>query len=94
MKMQPAHPGALIQEAYIEELGLTAAQIAEALEVSASTISRILQGKMAISPDMAIRLERVFKKRAGVWLAMQMNFDLWQAENNDPHLELQPFELV
>ena len=93
MRMEPAHPGALIQEAYVDELGLTAAQVAEALGVSPSTISRILQSKMAISPDMAVRLERVFGKRAGFWLNLQMNYDLWHAENNDPHLELTPLEV-
>ncbi|MEM9137585.1 MAG: HigA family addiction module antitoxin [Cyanobacteria bacterium P01_F01_bin.42] len=94
MRMEPAHPGALIQEVYIEELGLTAAQLAQALGVSASTVSRILQAKMSISPDMALRLERVLQKRAGVWLAMQMKYDLWHAEQNDPHLELKPLAPV
>lgn len=94
MRMQPAHPGELIQECYIDELGLTAAQLSNALGVSSSTVSRILQGKISITPDMAVRLERVFKKRAEFWLQMQINYDLWQAENNDPHLELQPLEVL
>jgi antitoxin HigA-1 len=92
MRMKPAHPGELIQECYIEELNLTAAQLSEALGVSSSSVSRILQSKMSVTPDMAVRFERVFKKRASFWLQMQMNYDLWQAENNNPHLELQPLE--
>jgi antitoxin HigA-1 len=94
MRMKPAHPGELIQECYIEELGLTAAQLSTALGVSSSTVSRILQSKMSISPDMAVRFERVFQKKAAFWLQMQMNYDLWQAEQSDPHLELKPLEAL
>lgn len=94
MRMQPCHPGAMIQECYIEELGLTGAELAKGLDVSPSTIGRVVQQKASITPDMAVRLERVLGGSAKMWLGMQSAYDLWNAENNNPHLELNRLAVV
>jgi addiction module HigA family antidote len=73
------HPGEYINEAFVEGMGLTQHQLAEKLGVSTSTISRILNGQMAVSADMAVKMEEVFERSAESWLAMQSSYDLMKA---------------
>jgi antitoxin HigA-1 len=75
----PPHPGEFITEAYLEPNGLSGRELAAALGVSASTLNRILTGTSAISPEMALRLSKALGRSAESWLAMQSNYDLWQA---------------
>lgn len=75
----PPHPGELLREDVIAELGLTVTEAAERLSMSRVALSRVLNCKAAISPDLAIRLERAGVSTARVWLAMQVNYDLAQA---------------
>lgn len=76
----PAHPGEVLKELYIEPLGLTVTEVAEALGVSRKTLSALVNGRYGISPDMAIRLSKAFGTTAKLWLNMQQNYDLWQAK--------------
>jgi addiction module HigA family antidote len=82
--MKPAHPGELIQEWYINDMGLTVAQIATALDVSSSTVNRLINGKMSVSPDMATKLEQAFQTKGSLWLEIQMNYNLWTLEHRAP----------
>ena len=75
----PPHPGELLREDVIVELGLTVTETAERLSISRVALSRVLNCKAAISPDLAIRLERAGVSTARAWLAMQTNYDLTQA---------------
>ena len=75
----PPHPGELLREDVIVELGLTVTEAAERLSMSRVALSRVLNCKAAISPDLAIRLERAGVSTARAWLAMQTNYDLTQA---------------
>ena len=75
----PPHPGEFLNDVYLEPNGLSGRQLAEKLGVSASTLSRVLRGSSAVSPEMALRLEKALGRSAESWLAMQMNHDLWQA---------------
>ena len=70
------HPGDFIKRNYIEELGLTATELAEALEVSGSTLSRLLNEKIDLSPVLAIKLSEVLGRSAVSWLNMQANHTL------------------
>lgn len=79
MMKNPPHPGELLREDVIAELGLTVTEAAERLSMSRVALSRVLNCKAAISPDLAIRLERAGVSTARVWLAMQVNYDLAQA---------------
>jgi antitoxin HigA-1 len=76
----PPHPGEHIRANCLEPLGLTVTAAAEALDVTRKTLSAILNGHAGISPEMAIRLERAFGSTARHWLQLQMNYDLWQAQ--------------
>jgi antitoxin HigA-1 len=77
----PPHPGEFIREVYLEPSGLSARHLATKLKVAPSTVARILQGRSAVSPEMALRLSRTLGRSAESWLAMQGQHDLWCARN-------------
>ncbi|EJF85273.1 HigA family addiction module antitoxin [Candidatus Bartonella washoeensis] len=79
MMYNPPHPGELLREDVIVELGLSVTETAERLGMSRVAFSRVLNGKAAISPNLAIRLEMAGVSTARAWLAMQTNYDLAQA---------------
>ncbi len=76
----PPHPGEFITEVYLEPNDLSARELAAKLGVSASTLHRILVGTSAVSPEMALRLSKALGRSPESWLAMQCNYDLWQAK--------------
>ncbi len=76
----PTHPGELITQAYPEPNNLCARELASKLSVSPSTLLRILIGTSAVSPEMALRLSKALGRSPESWLAMQSNYDLWQAK--------------
>ena len=73
----PPHPGEILAELWLEPLKLTNTQAAKNLNVTRKTVSALVNGKTAISPEMALRLELVFGKSAESWLAAQKAYDLW-----------------
>jgi addiction module HigA family antidote len=73
------HPGEYIQEAYMEPLELSRTDLAQRLNVSTSTVSRILSGKAEVTPEMAVRLEYVLGRSAESWLAMQADYSIHAA---------------
>ncbi len=82
MKRRPTHPGKIIKEDYLKPLSLTITEMATTLVVSRKTLSKILNGRGAVTPDMALRLSRAFDTTPDLWLNLQKNYDLWQAEHS------------
>ncbi len=80
MKRQPTHPGKIIKEDYLEPLSITIKDMAESLGVSRKTLSKIINQRGSITPDMALRLSRAFDTTPNLWLNLQKNYDLWHAE--------------
>jgi addiction module HigA family antidote len=80
MMMNPPHPGELLKEDVITALGLSVTETADRLGMSRVALSRVLNGRAAISPDLALRLEMAGVSTARAWLAMQVNYDLAQAK--------------
>lgn len=79
MPMQnPPHPGGVIRDC-IEELGLSVTEASAILDVTRPTLSRVINGHSAISPEMALRLSAAFGSTAEFWLRMQTAYDLAQA---------------
>jgi addiction module HigA family antidote len=76
----PPHPGELVKEFCLEPLGLSVTGAAAGLGVTRKTLSALLNGRAGISPEMAIRLSKAFGRTPEGWLALQMQYDLWQAE--------------
>ncbi|MDD2770506.1 MAG: HigA family addiction module antitoxin [Methylococcus sp.] len=76
----PPHPGAILREDVLPNLGLSVTEAARQLGVSRVALSRVLHGKAAISADMALRLEAwISGPTAETWVRMQADYDLWQA---------------
>lgn len=78
----PPHPGEFIKEIYIEPFNLSARKVAQTLNVSPSTLNRLLNGGSNISPEMALRLSKALGRSPESWLAMQDQYDLWHAKKN------------
>ncbi len=91
IKRQPTHPGVIIKEDYLNTLSITIKDMAEILGVSRKTLSKIINERGAITPDMALRLSRAFDTTPDLWLNLQQNYDLWKAENSsDEWLSVKP----
>ncbi|GBD95272.1 MAG TPA: addiction module antidote protein, HigA family [Nitrospirae bacterium] len=84
-KRPPTHPGGIIKRQYIEPLSLTISELANTLGVSRKTLSKIVNERGSVTPDMALRLSKAFKTTPELWLNLQRNYDLWQAsqKSND-----------
>ena len=86
MMHNPPHPGETLRDDVLPALGLNVTEVAAQLGVTRAALSRVLNGRAAISPEMALRLERWLGVehggRAGVWLGMQAACDLWHAQKS------------
>ncbi len=78
----PPHPGDFIRSVYLEPFSITGRQFAAKLDVSPSTLNRVLRGQNGISPEMALRLSKTIGPSPESWLALQHNYDLWHAEQS------------
>jgi addiction module HigA family antidote len=78
----PPHPGEFIMATYMEPYGLSCRYLAEQLDVSPSTLNRVLKQQSGVSPEMALRLSKALGRTPQSWLAMQDAYDLWQAGKN------------
>jgi addiction module HigA family antidote len=78
----PPLPGEFITEVYLEPNGISGRELAEKLDVAASTLSRILKGTSRVTPEMALRLSKAVGRSPESWLAMQDAHDLWVARQN------------
>lgn len=77
--VKPMHPGHVLKEIYMTEMGLNQSALAEKCECSPRKINEIVNCKRAISPDFAIILESVLGTSASMWVRMQAEYDLWEA---------------
>jgi antitoxin HigA-1 len=81
----PDHPGMILKKLYLDTLHISNAQFAKHIGVSRQTISRLVNGRRAVTPEMALRLSRVFKLDPELWLHMQAAYDLWQTVHGSPN---------
>ena len=79
LKRRPTHPGEMLREDFLPDYGLSVAGLAEAAGVSRGSMNELLRGRRALSPEMALRLSRLFGNSAEFWLDMQRAVDLWDA---------------
>lgn len=76
----PPHPGEVLREDILPALGMQIKELAQHLGVSRQTLSTLVHEKRAVSVDMAQRLGQAFQNGARFWLALQMQWDIWEAE--------------
>jgi len=87
----PPHPGEIIREQCLVPLGLSVTAAAEGLGVTRKALSELFNGHSGVSPDMAIRLSKAFGSTAEHWLSMQMQYDLWRAEQQAKKIKVTRF---
>ena len=75
----PAHPGLIIREDVLPALQITVNEAAEQLGVSRVTLSRVINGRSAITAEMALRVGKWVGNGPEIWLCMQSQYDLWHA---------------
>ncbi|MBL7649571.1 MAG: HigA family addiction module antidote protein [Candidatus Hydrogenedentes bacterium] len=85
---KPPHPGRSIKDACLDALGLNVTEAAKILGVARHTLSRVLNGHSAISPEMAIRLEKVGWSNADHWLRLQTAYDLAEAREHEDEIHV------
>lgn len=78
-KVRPTHPGVMLREDFLPEYGLTVSGFARSLRVSRQTVNDLLRERRSISPEMALRLSRLFRNSPEFWLNAQRAVDLWEA---------------
>jgi addiction module HigA family antidote len=95
MSMQnPAHPGEILKELVVEPLGLSVTEAARHLGVSRTSLSKVLNGRGAVTPEMAVRLEMTFgQPNAAHWLRLQNAYDLWQTRQRAAEIQVSPVEM-
>ena len=84
----PVHPGKIIKHDCIEALGLNVTGAAEALGVARTTLSRVINGKASVSPEMAIRVSKAFGGTPEHWLRMQLAYDMVQMRDQMDHIHV------
>ena len=89
--IDPPHPGRSIRENCLEPLGLSVTEAARVLGVARHTLSRVLNGHAAISPEMALRLEKAGWSNAEFWLRRQTTYDLVQARKHQDRIHVQRY---
>ena len=89
VRMQnPPHPGEILRELCLVPLKVSVTEAAASLDVSRNTLSAILNGRVGISPEMAVRLSIAFDTTAESWLHQQMQYDLRHAEQSRKRLRV------
>ena len=77
--MRPTHPGEMLREDFLPDYKLTVSDFAKAIGVSRQTVNEVLRERRSVSPDMSLRLARLFGNTPEFWLNAQRAVDLWEA---------------
>ena len=91
---KPPHPGRSIKDACLDPLDLSITDAAGFLGVARHSLSRVIHGHAAISPEMAIRLEKMGWSIADTWLRMQAAYDLAQARKTQNQIKVSPYKVA
>ena len=94
MMYNPPHPGEVLNELCLQPLGLSVTRAAKALGVTRKTLSQLLNGRIGVSPTMAIRLALATDTTAESWLNMQAAYDLWLAKQKNKRLKVERLEVA
>lgn len=74
---RPVHPGEVIHYEFLEPMGITQQQLADALGITRVRINEIILGKRSVTPDTAFRLAKFFNTTPDFWINLQINIDMW-----------------
>jgi len=87
----PPHPGSLIKTEVIEALGLSVSKAAEILQVRRATLSDLLHGNSALTPDMALRIEKAFGPEMDHLLRMQLAYDVSKTREHAKNISIERY---
>lgn len=90
--MKPSHPGEFIREEILNELGLSVSQAAEILKVRRATLSDLVNGNAALSPEMALRIEKAFGVNMDMLLRMQAWHDSYSMRQRAGEIDVKRFK--
>ena len=88
----PPHPGKAVRVSCLEPLGLSVSEGAKVLGVTRQTLSKLVNGKAGVSPEMALRLAKAFGSTPDTWLRMQTAHDLAKALKDEHLIRVQRYE--
>lgn len=80
IRRRPTHPGEMLREDFLLDYELTVSGLAKAIGVSRQSVNELLRERRAVSPEMALRLSRLFGNSPEFWLNAQRAVDLWEAQ--------------
>jgi len=84
MTRKPTHPGEVLREDVLDELGITVTRAAECLGVTRKALSEFINGRSRLSMDMAVRIGKATDTTPESWVNMQVKLDLWEAKQRTP----------
>ena len=87
MQRKPTHPGQILKEDYLEPLGVSITELSKVLGISRKTLSKIINERGSVTPEMALKLSRAFDTSPEFWINLQRNYDLWVAANKSKDWE-------
>jgi len=82
---EPTHPGAILREDVIPEMGISVSEFARRIGVSRQTLHKLLAETDSITPNTALRIGKLVGNGPEIWLTMQQHYDLWRAEPELKH---------
>jgi addiction module HigA family antidote len=93
---RPTHPGEMLREDFLPDYKLNVAGLAEAAGVSRQSVNELLRGRRAVSPEMALRLSRLFGNAPEFWMNAQRAVDLWDAKQalKDTFAQIKPLRVA
>jgi addiction module HigA family antidote len=91
---KPLHPGEIVKDTLIDATGLTVTEAADRLGVSRTALSRLLNGHAGISPEMALRLAKIFNTSIESWINLQAQYDTWRVSRKYNKIKVKPLTLA
>lgn len=90
----PTHPGEMLLEEFLKPMGITQVEFAQKLKVPFQRVNQIIRGKRSVTPDTALRLSKVLGTSVGLWLNLQLAWDLYQALHSPKAKEIEKLEKI
>ena len=90
----PTHPGEILLEDFLKPIGISQMELAKKISVSYPRVNELIHGKRGVTPDTALRLERLFGMEAQFWLNLQLAWDLYHATHSSAAKEIRKIKPV
>lgn len=91
---EPLHPGEIVKDALIDSTGLTVTEAADRLGVSRTALSRLVNGHARISPEMSLRLAKLFNTSIDSWINLQAQYDTWRVSRDYNKIKVKPLNMA